>query len=75
MACVSDLQPSYATPVVERNLLLFDVLVKDFRDFARALLRIALLPTLVVDIGNAETCRVALGPLKVAAGTLCQCVS
>lgn len=61
--------------MVHRNLLRSNVLVKDFRDFARALLRVSLLSTLVVDVGNAETCRVALGPLKVAAGTLCQRVS
>lgn len=49
-----------------RLLLLFDVLVKDFRDLARTLLRVSLLSSLVVDIGHAETRRIALGPLEIA---------
>lgn len=54
-------------------LLLFDVLVKDFRNFAGALLGISLLATLVVDIGDAEACCVAFGPLEVAAAMLVRC--
>lgn len=55
-----------------RLLLLFDVLVKDFRDLARTLLRVSLLSALVVDIGHAETRRIALGPLEIATKNSCQ---
>lgn len=55
----------------ERNcLLLFDVLIEDLRDFLRTFLRVALLAALVIHIGYTKTCRVAFGPLEVAAGTL-----
>ena len=57
------------TPQPLTMLLLFDVLVKNFRNLARALLRVSLLSTFVVDIGDAKACRVALGPFEIAAST------
>jgi len=47
------------------GLLLFDILFKDFRDLAGTLLRVSLLSALVVNVGDAESRRVALGPLKI----------
>jgi hypothetical protein len=53
----------------KRNcLLLFDVLIEDLRDLARAFLGMTLLAALVVYVGYTEPCCVALGPLEVAAG-------
>ena len=51
-------------------LLLLHILLKNPPNLPRALLRIALLAPLVVDICDAETRAVALVPLVVAAGTV-----
>lgn len=48
------------------GLLLFDVFLKNLRDLVCALLGVSLLSALVVDEGNAKSCRVAFGPLEVA---------
>lgn len=53
-------------------LLLSDVLIEDFRDLAGTLLRVSLLASFVVDVGDTESRRVALGPLEITAKHLCQ---
>ena len=47
-------------------LLLFDILVKDFRDLACAFLRVSLLAALVVNVSDAKSRRITLGPLEIA---------
>jgi hypothetical protein len=49
------------------GLLLFDMFFKDFANLVSALLGISLLAALVIDVRDAESCCVALGPLEVAA--------
>jgi hypothetical protein len=46
--------------------LLQDILVENFANLVCALLRVPLLSALVVDIGDTESGRVALGPFEVA---------
>lgn len=53
-----------------RDLRLLNILLENLPNLLRALLRVALLPSLVVDICDAETRAVALVPLVVAAGTV-----
>jgi hypothetical protein len=52
------------------ELLLFDILFKDFGDFVGAFLWVPLLSTLVVDVRDSESRCVTLGPLEVAASSL-----